>query len=159
MRTALLLSALALAACTMPGPDRPAPRGLTPDANGLQPAGTDLRIDFGRDQDGAIDTVSRLLGSQPTDITTLADCGDVAAAYWADGLTMNFVDGDFRGWVLSEPDLTAAGGLTVGTLPPDVAMTDTTLGREFEVDGVWALVEDTGPEITTIWSGRTCFFR
>ncbi|WP_071673791.1 hypothetical protein [Nioella nitratireducens] len=143
----------------MPGAEGPAPQGLTPDAGGLQPASTDLRIDFGRAQEGAIATVSRLLGAQPTDITTMADCGDVTAAYWADGLTMNFVDGDFRGWVLTEPDLTAAGGLTVGDMPPAVQMENTTLGQEFEVGGVWALVEETGPAITTLWSGRTCFFR
>lgn len=158
---AVLLIALALSACTpLPLPtSAPGGGGVTPDSAGLQPTGTDLRIDFGRAQAGVIETVSRLLGSDPTDVTTIADCGDVAAAYWRDGLTLNFVDGDFRGWVLTEPGLTADGGLAVGDTPPPVTLVDTTLGREFEINGVWALVEDTGPEITTIWSGRTCFFR
>jgi hypothetical protein len=160
MRFALLLVA-ALAACTpLPLPtSAPDGNGVTPDSAGLQPGGTDLRIDFGRAQEGVIDTVSRLLGTDPLDITTSPDCGDVTAAYWRNGLTLNFVEGDFRGWVLTEPGLTAAGGLSVGDTPPPVTMATTTLGREFEIDGVWALVEDTGPEITTIWSGRTCFFR
>lgn len=160
MRFALLLVA-ALAACTqLPLPSSaPDGNGVTPDSTGLQPGGTDLRIDFGRAQEGVIDTVSRLLGSDPTDITTSPDCGDVTAAYWRSGLTLNFVEGDFRGWVLTEPGLSAAGGLSVGDTPPPVTMATTTLGREFEIDGVWALVEETGPEITTIWSGRTCFFR
>ena len=160
MRFALLLVA-ALAACTpLPLPSSaPDGNGVTPDSTGLQPGGTDLRIDFGRAQAGVIDTVSRLLGSDPTDITTSPDCGDVTAAYWRSGLTLNFVEGDFRGWVLTEPGLSAAGGLSVGDTPPPVTMATTTLGREFEIDGVWALVEETGPEITTIWSGRTCFFR
>lgn len=160
MRFALLLVA-ALAACTpLPLPSSaPEGNGVTPDSTGLQPGGTDLRIDFGRAQEGVIDTVSRLLGSDPTDITTSPDCGDVTAAYWRSGLTLNFVEGDFRGWVLTEPGLSAAGGLSVGDTPPPVTMATTTLGREFEIDGVWALVEETGPEITTIWSGRTCFFR
>ncbi|MFV1874685.1 hypothetical protein [Nioella sp.] len=160
MRFALLLVA-ALAACTpLPLPSSaPEGNGVTPDSTGLQPGGTDLRIDFGRAQEGVIETVSRLLGSDPTDITTSPDCGDVTAAYWRSGLTLNFVEGDFRGWVLTEPGLSAAGGLSVGDTPPPVTMATTTLGREFEIDGVWALVEETGPEITTIWSGRTCFFR
>lgn len=160
MRFALLLVA-ALAACTpLPLPSSaPDGNGVTPDSTGLQPGGTDLRIDFGRAQEGVIETVSRLLGSDPTDITTSPDCGDVTAAYWRSGLTLNFVEGDFRGWVLTEPGLSAAGGLSVGDTPPPVTMATTTLGREFEIDGVWALVEETGPEITTIWSGRTCFFR
>lgn len=160
MRFALLLVA-ALSACTpLPLPSSaPDGNGVTPDSTGLQPGGTDLRIDFGRAQEGVIETVSRLLGSDPTDITTSPDCGDVTAAYWRSGLTLNFVEGDFRGWVLTEPGLSAAGGLSVGDTPPPVTMATTTLGREFEIDGVWALVEETGPEITTIWSGRTCFFR
>lgn len=160
MRFALLLVA-ALAACTpLPLPSSaPDGNGVTPDSTGLQPGGTDLRIDFGRAQEGVIETVSRLLGSDPTDITTSPDCGDVTAAYWRSGLTLNFVEGDFRGWVLTEPGLSAAGGLSVGDTPPPVTMATTTLGREFEIDGVWALVGETGPEITTIWSGRTCFFR
>ncbi|WP_306044690.1 hypothetical protein [Nioella sp. MMSF_3534] len=160
MRFALLLVA-ALAACTpLPLPTAaPDGNGVTPDSDGLQPGGTDLRIDFGRAQEGVIDTVSRLLGTDPLDITTSPDCGDVTAAYWRNGLTLNFVEGDFRGWVLTEPGLTAAGGLSVGDTPPPVTMATTTLGREFEIDGVWALVEETGPEITTVWSGRTCFFR
>jgi hypothetical protein len=160
VRFALLLVA-ALSACTpLPLPSSaPDGNGVTPDSTGLQPGGTDLRIDFGRAQAGVIDTVSRLLGSDPTDITTSPDCGDVTAAYWRSGLTLNFVEGDFRGWVLTESGLSAAGGLSVGDTPPPVTMATTTLGREFEIDGVWALVEETGPEITTIWSGRTCFFR
>jgi hypothetical protein len=162
MRAAVLLIALGLTACTpmveMPTVPTSFDR-VTADSEGLQPVGSDLRIDFGRAQEGVIETVSRLLGSDPTDITTSPDCGDVTAAYWRAGLTLNFVEGDFRGWVLTEPGLTVAGGLSVGDTPPPVTMATTTLGREFEIDGVWALVEDTGPEITTIWSGRTCFFR
>lgn len=164
MRALFILLALALSACSTADlrPADPAPTGLTPDAAGLQPAGTDLRIDFGRAQAGVIETVSRLLGSDPADIGTIEECGagPVTTAYWDDALMLNFVDGDFRGWALVEPGLTAAGGLEAGTPPPPgVTMTETTLGREFEIDGVWALVEDGGPEITHVWSGIQCFFR
>ena len=85
---------------------------LTPDAAGLQPAGTDLRIDFGRAQAGVIETVSRLLGDDPSDIGTIGECGagPVTAAYWDDGLTLNFLDGDFRGWALTRRALPPRAG-------------------------------------------------
>lgn len=142
-------------------PTDPVPTGLTPDVAGLQPAGTALRIDFGRAQAGVIDAVSRLLVSRPTDVTVQPECGagTITAATWRDGLTLNFLDGDFVGWTLSEPGLVTAGGLAVGDTPPPVPMTDTTLGREFEIGGVWALLAEDSEEITTVWSGVTCFFR
>ena len=164
MRLAVLLASALVAGCTLatsPAPESPAPRGLTPDGEGLQPAGTDLRIDFGRAQDGVIDAVTRLLGQPPADITRNPECGAglVTAAYWPNGLTLNFTQGDFTGWVVTEPGLATAGGLAVGQLPPAIAMEETSLGREFERNGVWALVEDGSPEISTLWSGTTCFFR
>lgn len=159
----ILALAVALSGCTLAVPPAmtPAqPAGLTPDAFGLQPAGTDLRIDFGRAQAGVIETVSRLLGDDPSDVTTNRECGAgaVTAARWPNGLTLNFLDGDFRGWVVDEPGLSPAG-LQVGQAPPSVPMTDTSLGREFERDGVWALVLPDRPGIAAIWSGTSCFFR
>ncbi|PIV72995.1 MAG: hypothetical protein COW55_14695 [Rhodobacteraceae bacterium CG17_big_fil_post_rev_8_21_14_2_50_65_11] len=163
MRAAAVLLIASLSACSMAElrPADPVSTGLTPDVAGLQPAGTDLRIDFGRAQAGVIETVSRLLGSDPADIGTIEECGagPVTAAYWTDGLTVNFLNGDFVGWALSEPGLVAAGGLAVGDTPPPVPMTETTLGREFEIGGVWALLAEDSAEITTVWSGITCFFR
>lgn len=161
MRAITLGLALLLTACSVaPNGQPPQAMGLTPDAGGLQPVGTDLRIDFGRAQAGVIDSVSDLLGTPPQDVTTNDECGagPVTAAYWPVGLTVNFLDGDFRGWVVTEPDLPVAGGLTVGMTPPVGPLVGTTLGQEVEIDGIWALVEDAGT-ITTLWSGTTCFFR
>lgn len=162
MRAALLLIS-ALAACTpLPRPTSgPGESGVTPDSAGLQPGGTDLRIDFGRAQDGVIETVSRLVGARPTDVTLNQECGagPVTAAHWQNGLTVNFLEGDFVGWTVTEPGLPVAGGLSVGMSPPSVPMAETTLGREFETDGIWALIEGDSTEITVLWSGTTCFFR
>jgi len=162
MRVALLLVA-ALAACTpLPLPtSAPDGNGVTPDAAGLQPGGTDLRIDFGRAQEGVIETVSRLVGSQPADVTLIEECGagPVTAAYWRNGLTANFLNGDFVGWTVTETGLPVAGGLSVGMSPPPVPMTETTLGQEFEQNGVWALIGEDSTDITVLWSGITCFFR
>ncbi|MAX73119.1 MAG: hypothetical protein CMH66_05530 [Nioella sp.] len=152
---------LALAACTTaPGGPIPQSAGLTPDARGLQPAGTDLRIDFGRAEPGVIATVSRLLGSDPSRIVTQPECGagPVRAASWPGGLTLNFQEGDFRGWVVDAPGQPVAGGLQVGQMPPNLPLQSTSLGREFSQAGVFGLVEDAG-RVTTLWSGTTCFFR
>lgn len=152
---------LMLAACTTaPGGPIPAAAGLTPDAGGLQPAGTDLRIDFGRAEPGVIATVSRLLGSDPVEIVSQAECGagPMRAARWPNGLTLNFQDGDLRGWVVDAPGQPVAGGWQVGMAPPDLPMQSTSLGTEFSQSGVFGLVQDTG-RVTTLWSGTTCFFR
>ena len=157
MRAALAL-VLALSACAATPPPQNA--GLMPDSGGLQPAGTDLRIDFSRAEAGVIDTVSRLLGAQPSEIVDQAECGagPVRAVRWQSGLVLNFQDGDFVGWVVDAPGLTVAGGYQVGMAAPDLALQQTSLGHEFAAGGVFGLVRDTGT-VTTLWSGTTCFFR
>ncbi len=104
MRLAAAL-ALALAACApsaagvAPEPGAAA-RGLTPDANGLQPAGTALRIDFGRAETGVIDATSQLLGRPPASDVRGAGCPDGADTLvsWNTGLTLAFASGTFVGW-------------------------------------------------------------
>jgi hypothetical protein len=158
MRAALVF-VLALSACATALPDQ-RPMGLTPDRGGLQPAGTDLRIDFSRAEAGTIDTVSRILGARPARINDLAECGagPVRAARWPSGLTLNFQDGDFAGWVVDAPGMTVAGGYRVGMAAPDLALQSTSLGRDFEAGGIFGLIEDAGT-VTTLWSGTTCFYR
>lgn len=103
MRAQAAAAALLLVACTplspAPGP-RAEARGLVPDAGGLQPGGTPLRIDFGREQAGVVAAVSRILGSPP-DATSLregcAGGGDTFVT-WPGGLTLAFASGAFVGW-------------------------------------------------------------
>ena len=105
MRLAAALAlALLLAACAAPEAPRQAPpalqaRGLTPDANGLQPAGTPLRIDFGRAQEGVVAAVSRLLGAEPARATRTPGCTAADAEIaWPSGLVLAFRAGTFVGW-------------------------------------------------------------
>ncbi|MDJ0825185.1 MAG: hypothetical protein QNJ16_06760 [Rhodobacter sp.] len=83
------------AGCTGPGP---APVGpvLVPDAAGLQPVGSPLRIDFGRAEAGVIAAVSRLTGADPSVRRKVPGCGQVV--FWPDGLQLVFASGAFRGW-------------------------------------------------------------
>ncbi|QBY02408.1 hypothetical protein E2K80_18015 [Rhodophyticola sp. CCM32] len=163
---ALAVAALALAACVPGNSDTPMalPAPLSPSAIGLQPAGSPLEISFGRAREGVIETVSRLLGAGPVEITRQDECGagPVTAARWSNGLTLNFTDGDFRGWVLNQPGLRTAQGLSVGQ-PRDalgaVQTTETSLGSEFRKGGEYGLLGEDGSAIDLIWSGTTCFFR
>ncbi len=72
--------------------------GLVPDAGGLQPNGTSLRIDFGRHETGVIAAVTRLKAMAATPLHQVPGCGVVVV--WPDGLRLTFVDQNFRGWAL-----------------------------------------------------------
>lgn len=98
MRTALI-SWIFLTGCTATAPEVVA-AGLVPDAGGLQPNGSPLRIDFGRARLGVIQSVTRLKARPAAAPYEVPGCGSVV--YWPDGLGLVFVDGDFRGWVLGE---------------------------------------------------------
>lgn len=112
MKLRLALMLIALAGCQMR--DAASSAGLSADGGGLQPAGTALRIDFGRAQDGVIDSVSELIGAAPARLGPNPDCGaEVITAEWSAGLSLHFRSGDFRGWTLAAPGIEASG-LTVG---------------------------------------------
>ncbi|MEY3004094.1 MAG: hypothetical protein RLZZ491_1270 [Pseudomonadota bacterium] len=158
-----LCAVFALSAC-VGTPRAPAPSVLSLDGQGIQPSVSQLRIDFGRAQVGVIDTVSRLLGESPDEIVTNAECGagPVTAARWDDGLTLNFQDGAFVGWVNSDPDLAVAGGFRAGmprlSMPP-VSFQITSLGTEFGRGEVFGLLTEGDVAIQLLWAGTTCFFR
>lgn len=158
-----LCVALFVSACVTT-PREPEPPVLSLDAGGIQPSISPLRIDFGRAQIGVIDTVTRLLGAGPTQITTNTDCaaGPVTAASWRDGLTLNFQDGAFVGWVNSDPGLPVAGGFVPGlsrlSMPP-VSFQVTSLGTEFGRGEVYGVLTEGDTAIATLWAGTTCFFR
>ena len=132
------------------------------DRGGIEQQGSNLRIDFGRAQDSTIESASRMFGALPDEVVELQECGAgrVVSARWP-GVSLNFQGGDFTGWVLGAPGLPAAG-LTVGqsqdTLPA-VSFMDTSLGREFQSDGVFGLILPGEREVAQLWSGTTCFFR
>jgi hypothetical protein len=158
-----LLFVVSLSACvsTPRTPDQPV---FTLDGNGIAPTVSGLRIDFGRAQVGVIDTVSRLLGEDPSSIGTNSECGagPITSAQWDDGLTLNFMDGNFVGWTSSDPSLPAAGGVQAGQprleMPP-VSFQVTSLGSEFVRGEVFGILDETETEIALVYAGTTCFFR
>lgn len=164
MRVTLFgIGTLLLAGCvTTSETDDLPPFTLTGD--GIDPTISRLSIDFGRAQVGVIDTVSRLLGSQPVEVTRIAECGagPMTIARWDGGLALNFIDEDLRGWVSSDPALPVAGGFRPGQARVDMPVVSfqvTSLGNEFNVGPIFGLLDPSETEIQTLWSGATCFFR
>jgi hypothetical protein len=98
---------LALCACApSSAPDPAAATGIVPDALGLQPNGSTLRIDFGRAEAGAVPVAARLLGKDPVYRGPVAGCA-LTAARWDDGFSMWFDRGSFVGW--TDPARGSAG--------------------------------------------------
>jgi hypothetical protein len=160
---ALFASALVLAGCVTT-PEDPELPPFTLTGTGIDPTISRLSIDFGRAQVGVIDTVSRLLRADPDEVTTVAECGagPMTIARWENGLSLNFVDEDFRGWVSSDPDLPVDGGFVPGqprVSMPQVSFQVTSLGNEFNIGPVSGLLDETETGILLMWSGATCFFR
>lgn len=160
--------AAALAACTPAATTTTAPaRGIVLDGGGLHPAGSELRIDFGRAEAGTVAAVARLAGARPVATTISTDCGagPVRAVRFGNGLELNFQRGAFRGWVASAARgaPATAAGIAPGTpraaveALPGVTVRQTSLGAEFETGGVFGLFDEA--EVGLLWAGVTCFFR
>jgi hypothetical protein len=81
------------------------------------------------------------------------------------GLQLGFQEGRLVGWSLSEaqPALRSARGLAIGA--PRSALggaevdEESSLGPEFEVDGVGGILDQHGARIEALWAGMTCQFR
>lgn len=158
-----LLAALMLSACVTT-PREPEPPAFVLDGNGIAPSVSGLRIDFGRAQVGVVETVSRLLRERPTETRFNPDCGagPVTSVQWADGLTLNFIEGAFMGWTSSDPDLPAAGNISAGQPRlslPQVSFQVTSLGTEFARGEIFGILDATDTNVRLIYSGVTCFFR
>jgi len=158
-----LLLAVAVSGCvsSQRAPEQPV---FTLDGSGIAPTVSGLRIDFGRAQVGVVETVSRLLGDEPAAITTNPECGagPITSALWEDGLTLNFMDGNFVGWTSEDPSLPVAGGFRAGQsrleMPP-VSFQVTSLGSEFARGNVFGILDETESFVLLMYAGTTCFFR
>lgn len=156
---------LALGACVA-GAEPPLQQmGLRADSQGLQPIGIPLRIDFSRTEESTIASVSKLLGQPPKTRQLREECGagPVTEVSWSNGLTLNFQNGDFLGWVTRKARGTPVA--TTSGIAPGLSRTDlvgasfkeTSLGTEFETGQIYGLIQ--GDKVGMVWSGMTCFFR
>lgn len=124
-------------------------------------------LPFGTAEAEVLTTLERLRGPAETGVN--GDCG-VRFAGWSDGLNLVFEDGRFTGWWVdgrAKGGITTVSGVGAGAkrsaldVYADVAVTESTLGREFTAGGMAGLVDGPGAdaEITHLWAGRTCVAR
>jgi hypothetical protein len=167
-RGAILAAVLAVAGCVAAGPDPargPAPQGLFLDGAGIQPAGSPLRVDFGRAEAGTVAAVTKLLGAPPAETVAIAECagGPITEARWANGLALGFRRGAFVGWHSAEgrgrPAGTYAGLVPGAPLPAGAAPRQTPAGPGVDLGGgVYGLAGDDGA-LAVIAAGETCAYR
>ncbi len=158
---------MSLAACGAE-PQRAEPQpSIRPGPDGIRINNSNLRIDFGRAQPGVIAAVSRLRESEP-EISVNPECGAgvLTLARYAEGLTLLFQNNDFVGWTNASSSIYATNKFGPGATRAAVETTgvrirETSLGYEFELEGVFGLIEEPGPvgQVTLMWAGTTCFFR
>ena len=153
-------SPAAAAPAAPPAPALAAPIAYTLAAGGLEPG-----LAFGMKQSDAIAAASAAFGA-PTGRQHNDECGEGPMDFVNfNGLSLGFQDGRLAGWSMSEakPALRTAGGLAIGA--PRSALggaeidESSTLGPEFEVDGVGGLLNEQGSRIEALWAGLTCQFR
>ncbi|MBL4627778.1 MAG: hypothetical protein JKY00_07035 [Roseicyclus sp.] len=117
MRWVVLLGAFGLSAC-VGGADNvatePTPPGFAFDAEGIQITGSALRIDFGRAQNGVVETVTRLHGEDPVHFYTPSQCSAAGrtAVTWNGAFTLIFSDGGFSGWAAHDRFTVDGSGYT-----------------------------------------------
>ncbi|MEL6523427.1 MAG: hypothetical protein AAFQ66_20810 [Pseudomonadota bacterium] len=107
-----ILAVLALSACDPILVEDPAVGGDPNEplllADGIYVPATDQAIGFGRDQAGAIASMTRLFGEPVRERTATCGGSTVNQVFWGGGLVTNFVGGAFQGWQVVE-----SGGVTV----------------------------------------------
>ena len=165
-----LAASLALAACgaTTTTVTRSGPEKIRPDAGGIAIQNSDLRIDFGRAEAGAVEAVSRVLGAQPQSRSVNTECGaGPTTIVKYPQIDLLFLDGAFRGWVTQSNGTVTGNGLSPGVPRRQLAegaygpFRETSLGVEFETGGIFGLLPDGGADtpIELLWAGTSCFFR
>lgn len=131
----------------------------------------DADLAFGASGPDAIAAVSDVLGA-PSDEGDQADCpaGPATYAAWGDvGLSLTMQDDVFVGWS-ARPNATlrTADDIGIGSpvadllaAHPGTTFTTTSLGEEFDADGLEGIVSDSSDsgEVTDMWAGTTCIFR
>jgi hypothetical protein len=129
-------------------------------ANGLDPG-----LSFGMPREAAVAAATAAFGA-PTGREHNDECGEGPMDFVTYGdLQLGFQDGKLAGWAMggSRPDLRSKSGLAVGA-PRSVLGTaeidrDSSLGPEFEVDGIGGLLDEKEKKVDSLWAGSTCQFR
>ncbi|MGQ0559066.1 MAG: hypothetical protein ACT4OE_05700, partial [Sphingosinicella sp.] len=128
------------------------------------------RLAFGTPRAAAMAGVARALGN-PAEEGENGECGagPLAFADFQGGLRLYFQNGALVGWEVDETSgFATASGIEIGMprrmlgrTAPGLRVDQSTLGTEFDADGIFGLL--SGPQqeatISRLWAGTTCAFR
>jgi hypothetical protein len=186
-RTALVLLALALAACrdepassnTAAAPAAPIapaapaePAAPAAPAVLLSPDGLALangtRVAFGQKL-AAVEAAMAPLGAAKSSLSS-DECppGQFAYRDYANGLQLAFMDGELVGWWANEParGLATKSGVTLGS--PRAALgnapvSEESTGLNFALDqsgdnSVYGVLDEKGEKVAALWAGMACIF-
>jgi hypothetical protein len=141
------------------------------DATGLHLTAADgsagVDLPFGTPFHVAMRTLVAIVGHE-VHVAFPGECpeGPLVSVSLPGQIDLNFREDRLEGWFLAAGDAVATtGDLAVGA--PRAALetagtvwrTDSTLGLEFERDGVAGIVSEDGTTVTHLWSGVACIFR
>lgn len=129
-------------------------------ADGIEPG-----LTFGMKQADAIAAAQAAFGPAGK-LEHNDECGEGPMDFVSfGGLQLGFQEGKLAGWSLSEavPGLRTKSGLAIGAPRASLAGLeidrDSTLGPEFDADGVGGLLDEKESRIVALWAGYPCQFR
>ena len=129
-------------------------------ADGIEPV-----LRFGMKQSEALAAAAAAFG-EGGKIEHNDECGEGPMDFVSfDGLQLGFQEGKLAGWSLSgeKPALRTRSGLAIGS--PRSALgsleidEESTLGPEFDENGVGGILDEKGEKVLALWAGYPCQFR
>lgn len=132
---------------------------------------TGRALEFAADREAVTGALTEALGAPSTEEADM-ECGPgtLDAMSW-DGLDVYFLDSEFAGWYLQDPqpvELTTPAGIGLGSTRAeleeshdDVSVEASSLGTEWMAGGLSGTLagDDEDAQIETLWAGATCIAR
>lgn len=129
-------------------------------SGGLEPG-----LAFGMARAEAVAAATAAFGA-PSGTAHNDECGEGPMDFVSyGGLQLGFQEGRLAGWSMrgARPPLRTARGIGVGSLRSALggAAVDegSSLGPEFEIDGVGGILDESGARVEALWAGLPCQFR
>lgn len=129
--------------------------------------GSTRLIPFGGAQAETLAALAAPLGA-PSETGTNPECppGPLDFATFGEATTLYFQDGAFAGWFTRAGDQSTMNGISPGSTRAElegsgseVELTETSLGQEFDLGGVYGIMNEDASAVDLLWAGANCFAR
>ena len=129
--------------------------------------GSTRLIPFGGAQTETLAALAGPLGA-PSETGSNAECppGPLDFATFGEDMTLYFQDGAFAGWFTRAADQSTMNGIAAGSTRAElegsgseVEFTETSLGEEFDLGGVYGIMNEDASAVDLLWAGANCFAR